>query len=159
MKDLKRYAGSRMIDAKPMTRGEYNALREWELPENENAEDEGYLVLRQRQGDDYLTWVPKEIFEEEYQSCEEGLPFSIVLDQVLHHGARASRKGWNGKKMFIFLVPGSEFEVSREPLLSILGEKTKVKYRGHIDMKTADGSIVPWIASQSDLQESDWTFV
>ena len=26
-----------------------------------------------------------------------------------------------------------------------------VNYHAHIDMKTADGTIVPWVASQSDL--------
>ena len=61
--------------------------------------------------------------------------------------------------MFIFLVPGSEFEVNREPLLSILGEGTKVKYHGHIDVKTADGMIVPWLPSQTDILANDWTFV
>lgn len=159
MKDLKRYAGSRMIDAKPMTRAEYNAFREWELPENENGEDEGYLVIRQREGNDHLSWIPKDIFEEEYMLCDKGLPFSVVLDQILNHGARAARIGWNGKKMFIFLVPGSEFEVSRDPLLTILGAGTKVKYHGRIDMKTATGEIVPWLDSQTDLQANDWTFV
>jgi len=159
MKDLNQYVGSRMVNGKPMTRGEYNALREWTLPEGENPDDAGYLVIRQRDGDDYMTWVPKDIFEEEFRDCKDGLPFSMALEMVLHHGARAARKGWNGKKMFIFLVPGSEFEVNREPLKSILGEGTKVKYHGHIDMKTADGQIVPWLASQTDIQASDWTFV
>jgi hypothetical protein len=71
-------------------------------------------------------------------------------------GGRASREGWNGKGMFIFLVPGSRFAVNREPLLSILGEGTVVDYRGHIDLKTADGSIVTWVASQTDLLAADW---
>lgn len=159
MKDLTQYAVSKMVNAKPMTRGEYNEFREWELPANENGDDEGYLVIRQREGDDHMAWIPKAIFEEEAVNCSDGMPFSVALEQVLNHGARATRKGWNGKKMFIFLVPGSEFEVNREPLLSILGEGTKVKYHGHIDMKTATGEIVPWLASQADLQATDWTFV
>jgi len=74
-------------------------------------------------------------------------------------GLRAARAGWNGKGMFIFLVPGSTFQVNREPLLSILGEGTEVQYHGHIDMKTAQGYIVPWLASQADLLSDDWSIV
>ena len=34
-------------------------------------------------------------------------------------GARVRRAGWNGKGMFLFLVPGSTFVVNRPPLLGI----------------------------------------
>jgi hypothetical protein len=72
------------------------------------------------------------------------------------NGHRVRRSGWNGKGMFIFLVPGSTFEVSRPPLLGIFPEGTKVDYHAHIDMKTAQGYIVPWLASQADLLDNDW---
>jgi hypothetical protein len=75
---------------------------------------------------------------------------------IVKAGGRVQRIGWNGKGMFIFLVPGSTFIVNREPLLSILGEGTEVNYHGHIDMKTADGMIVPWLASQTDILAEDW---
>lgn len=71
-------------------------------------------------------------------------------------GEKVSRQGWNGKGMFIYLVKGSTFTVNREPLLGIYPEGHEINYRAHIDMKTADGSCVPWIASQSDLLEEDW---
>lgn len=74
-------------------------------------------------------------------------------------GKRYVRKGWNGKGMFIFLVAGSQFKVNREPLTSILGEGTVVNYQPHIDMKTAQGDIVPWVASQSDILAEDWEMV
>jgi hypothetical protein len=71
-------------------------------------------------------------------------------------GRRYERAGWNGKGMFIFLVNGSTFKVNREPLLSILGEGTEVQYHAHIDMKTAQGYVVPWLASQADMLADDW---
>jgi hypothetical protein len=74
----------------------------------------------------------------------------------LKQGRRYARGGWNGKDMFIFLVPGSVFKVNREPLLSILGEGKEVEYHAHIDMKTAQGYVVPWLASQADLLADDW---
>lgn len=77
----------------------------------------------------------------------------------LKEGKRYARDGWNGKKMFIFLVNGSNFKVSREPLLSIMGEGVDVTYRPHIDMKDAEGKIVPWLASQTDILAEDWVLV
>lgn len=74
-------------------------------------------------------------------------------------GKRVARAGWNGKGMFLFLVPGSTFTVNREPLLSIMGEGTQVQYHAHIDMKTAQGYVVPWLASQADLLSEDWEIV
>ena len=75
---------------------------------------------------------------------------------ALKTGKRVARMGWNGKNMFVFLVPGSVFRVSRPPLLGIYPEGTEVTYHAHIDMRTADGTIVPWLASQTDLLANDW---
>ena len=83
------------------------------------------------------------------------MTFSEALE-LIKAGRRVAREGWNGKGMFVFLVPGSRFIVNREPLLSILGEGTEVDYHGHIDMRTANGQIVPWLASQTDILAKDW---
>jgi len=88
-----------------------------------------------------------------------GEPYFVGFDQALgaiKNGYRAARAGWNGKGMFIFLVPGSEFKVSRPPLLGIYPAGTDIKYHAHVDMKTADGMIVPWLCSQTDLLANDW---
>jgi hypothetical protein len=86
----------------------------------------------------------------------------MTFSQALHFiklGHRVARSGWNGKGMFLFLVNGSTFTVSRPPLLGIYPEGTEVKYHAHIDMKTAQGDVVPWVASQSDLLSNDWALV
>lgn len=88
----------------------------------------------------------------------ETFDFSAAL-RLIKEGKRVSRSGWNGKNMFVFLVPGSTFTVNREPLLSILGEGTVVDYHGHVDMRTANGQIVPWLVSQTDLLADDWGLV
>jgi len=75
---------------------------------------------------------------------------------ALKEGRRVSRSGWNGKGMFLFLVAGSNFTVNREPLLSIMGAGAIVTYRPHIDMKDAEGKVVPWLASQTDILAEDW---
>jgi len=84
--------------------------------------------------------------------------FSEAL-QLLKAGKMVSRLGWNGKSMFLYLVPGSTFKVNRAPLSGILPPNTDVDYRAHIDMKTADGSFCAWVASQTDLLADDWTEV
>ena len=81
--------------------------------------------------------------------------FSDALNAI-KEGKRLRRAGWNGKGMFVFLVAGSNFIVNREPLLSILGEGAQVTYRPHIDMRDAEGKIVPWLASQTDIMADDW---
>jgi len=86
---------------------------------------------------------------------EPKMNFSEALE-ILKQGSRIQRKGWNGKGMFIFLVPGSVFKVNRAPLLGIYPEGTEINYHGHIDMRTASGQVVPWVASQTDLLAEDW---
>ena len=84
--------------------------------------------------------------------------FSKALDAV-KSGKRIARKGWNGQNMFVFLVPGSDFTVNREPLLSMLGHGAPVTYRPHLDLHAADGTIGTWLASQTDLLADDWFIV
>ena len=79
--------------------------------------------------------------------------------QALKNGQKVAREGWNGKGMFLFLVLGSVFKVNRATLLGIYPEGTEITYRPHIDMKTVDGEIVPWVASQTDLLADDWCIV
>jgi len=84
--------------------------------------------------------------------------FEIALE-LIKEGKKLAREGWNGKDMFIFLVKGSIFKVNREPLLGIYEEGTEINYQPHIDMRTANGTVVPWLASQSDLLAEDWSVV
>lgn len=84
--------------------------------------------------------------------------FSEALS-LLKQGHLMAREGWNGKGMFVFLVPGSQFEVNRAPLLGIFAEGTKITYRPHLDMRSADGEIGVWVASSSDLLANDWVIV
>lgn len=77
----------------------------------------------------------------------------------LKNGKCVAREGWNGKGMFLFLVPGSTFEVNRPPLLGIYDAGERINYHAHIDMKTAQGYVVPWLASQADILSDDWRVV
>lgn len=85
----------------------------------------------------------------------ENLDFGAALC-FLKKGEKVCRAGWNGKGMFLFLVSGSTFKVNRPPLLGIYEEGKEINYHAHIDMKTADDKVVPWLCSQTDMLAEDW---
>ncbi len=87
----------------------------------------------------------------------ETFDFAIALN-ALRSGHKVRRRGWNGPDQFVFLVPGSTFKVNRPPLLGIYPEGTEINYQPHIDIKTQQGTVVPWLASQGDLLAEDWEF-
>ena len=64
---MKEYIGTKIIEAEPMNLGDYNKYRGWTIPEDEDPEREGYLV---KYPDDYVSWSPKEVFEEAYVKTE-----------------------------------------------------------------------------------------
>ena len=76
--------------------------------------------------------------------------------ESLQAGGLVRRSGWNGKGMYLLLVPGSTFVVNRAPMNKIFPEGTEVEYHAHVDMKTAQGYVVPWLCSQADLLADDW---
>lgn len=161
---MKRYIGTKTINATPMNRQAYNELRGWQVPTDENPADEGYLVEYIDGGqanhpayNGYISWSPKDVFERAYRRSDN-LTFGEALEQ-LKAGKRVARSGWNGKGMFVFLVPGSQFKVNRAPLLGIYPEGTEINYQPHIDMKAADGSIFTWSPNQLDALAEDWVEV
>lgn len=82
------YIGTKVIYAVPMNRLDYNVLRGWQVPEDENPDDEGYLVQYADGGasnlfgfSGYVSWSPKEIFERAYHplgSTEPKTPPTFV---------------------------------------------------------------------------------
>lgn len=75
---------------------------------------------------------------------------------LIKAGKRLTRLNWNGPGQFVFLVNGSTFEVNREPLSLMYPPGTVIDYLPHIDIRTKQGPIVPWQASQIDLLANDW---
>lgn len=59
----------------------------------------------------------------------------------MHNGQKARRAGWNGKGMWLALqVPDENSKLSLP----------------YIYMSTAQGDLVPWLCSQTDLLATDW---
>lgn len=158
---MEKYYGTKEIIATPMTRLEYNKYRGWELPADENGADAGYLVEYTNGGNPnvkghkgYVSWSPKNVFEESYQS-NGNMSFGHAI-LALKSGRRVKRAGWNGKKMFLFMTKGRK--VSNDQQLSFAFFNTpEVVLKDHIDMCNAKGEYVSgWLASQGDMLAEDW---
>lgn len=158
------HIGTKLINAQPMTRQAYNDLRGWTVPADENPNDDGFLVEYLDGGKanvdgfaGYVSWSPADVFNRAYKPTTS-MSFGDAL-VMLKAGKKVARAGWNGKGMFLFLVNGSTFQVNRPPLLGIYPEGTTINYHAHVDMKTADDKVVPWLCSQTDMLAEDWQVV
>lgn len=81
--------------------------------------------------------------------------------EALKAGKKVTRKGWNGKDMYLWLMPAAtvKAEWCKEPHLKELAEKNggEVECLGSIRMKTADNKVLTgWLASQTDMLSEDW---
>lgn len=167
---MKRHIGVKLINAKPMTRLEYNELRGWTVPADENPDDPGFLVEYMDGGKQnhpahkgYVSWSPKDVFERAYRPCND-MTFGLAIE-ALKQGMRVARAGWNGKGMWLILVAGTPNAALREgtPYREALGQES-CEILPHIDMWTtnAEGrrAMLPgWLASQTDMLAEDWCVV
>ena len=71
------------------------------------------------------------------------MTFSSALDK-LKGGSRISRTRWNGLGQYLELQKPDELSKMTLP---------------YIYIKTVEGNLVPWFASQTDLLSDDWVIV
>lgn len=148
------YIGNKVIQAKPMTRQEYNTLRGWTVPVDENPADEGYLVEYMDGGQPnlpgfagYVSWSPTDVFERAYRKTS-AMTFGDAL-VMLKAGQRVARAGWNGKGMWLqFWKPMHTVDL---PYIILLYPVGSAPY--------PVGARVPWLPSQTDMLAEDWQVV
>ena len=146
------------VSAMAMTRQEYNDLRGWQLPENENGSDAGYLIedSEGEQNTDkfkgFVQWLPKSEFERKYivesdekhpkEDAPKDMPVATVdfgsAVYALKQGKKVARSGWNGKGMYIRYVP------------------TTNSLNEHLEIKNVKDTFNTWVPSISDLLAEDW---
>lgn len=81
------------------------------------------------------------------------MDFSEALLAV-RTGSRITRAGWNGKGMYLYYVPENNYPAQTEIAKENFGET--VPYKAYIAIKTVEGDVVPWVASQTDMLTEDW---
>lgn len=84
--------------------------------------------------------------------------------QKLKEGFFVARSGWNGKGMYLWLLPATTVpaEWCKESHLHRLAVKNggTIEALGSIRMKTADNKVLTgWLASQTDMLAEDWQIV
>lgn len=74
---MKQYIGTKIVKAEPMTRGDCNNYRGWQIPADEDPMDEGYLMEYEN---GHEQWLPKEMFETDYIEYDKNkLPATAVV--------------------------------------------------------------------------------
>ena len=171
---MKTYIGTKIVNMKPMTRAEYNTFRGWDLPANENGADEGYLVEYLDGGAPntpyyagYVSWSPKKQADNAYR-VTNGMPFGLALE-ALKKGLKVCRAGWNGKGMWIVMMPSLYLPPfnTQAPGAKVndrtakhIGEDSPLDSQPYIAMFNAQGKWQPgWLASQADMLADDWMIV
>lgn len=94
---MKKYVGVEWVDARPMTRGDYNHHRGWLIPPNENPNDEGFLVQR---NNGHVNWIPKEVFEKTYHETTD-----VDMVELKHDLLTTKYTGVVHEKNFQFNAP------------------------------------------------------
>ncbi len=72
---------------------------------------------------------------------------------ALKSGRCVAREGWNGKGMYLFLVPQDGYMITK---MTTHPDHSGLANGAFIAMKTADNKVVPWLASQTDILADDW---
>lgn len=96
-----------------------------------------------------------------------GLTFGEAIEE-LKRGYKVSRAGWNGKGMYLWLMPGAmvKSEWCKEPHLKKLADENggEIDCLGTIRMFTVNAEgrravLTGWLASQSDMLAEDWVLL
>lgn len=77
---------------------------------------------------------------------------------AMKEGKKVTREGWNGKGMFLYYVPANEYAAQTEVAKAEF-PSGMVPYGAYVAIKTVQGNVVPWLASQTDLLAEDFAVV
>lgn len=83
------------------------------------------------------------------------MDFSKALYR-LKEGLALKRSGWNASDQFIYLVPAASYPAQTGVAKQFFGDNADVPYTGYIAIKTVQGTVAPWLASQTDVLADDW---
>lgn len=120
-----------------------------------NPQTGGYYVVYE---DGYTSYSPAEAFESGYTleaDRSSRMNFGQAL-QAMKAGQKMSRSGWNGKGMFVYLVPAASYPVQAGAAKSHFGEGAMVPYNAYMAIKNVDNTVSTWVPSVNDCLADDW---
>lgn len=138
----KKYIGNKMIEAAPMTKFEYNKLKDKNIP---GDDQDGYLVgyyesMNKTDKVNYWSWSPKKQFEESYKEIN-GLNFGIAIE-LMKDGFKVKLPHWKD-----------------DVFLSIQKRDDHSKMTHDYIYVTSRFGLVPWVATQVEMLSNDWVLV
>ena len=126
-----------------------------------DANDDGYVIFYR--GGEYVSWCPKKEFDDVSRPCDD-MTFGDAIE-AMKRGMKVCRKGWNGKGMYLWLLPASEVKKEwcrDERLIEVMANfgENVVQCLGSIRILTAGKKVLTgWLASQTDMLSEDWMIV
>lgn len=81
--------------------------------------------------------------------------FGEALEEI-KKGAKVARDGWNGKGMFVFIVPAGRFTAYTKAAIDIADEDGKINYNPYFAIKNVNGTVSTWVPSVNDCLAEDW---
>lgn len=158
---MKTYIGTKLVKMNPMTRAEYNAYRGWTLPADEDGSDAGYLVEYLDGGkpnvaghDGYVSWSPKAQADAAYRETS-GLSFGLAIE-AMKKGMRVARADWNGKGLFVYMVPAASYSAQTGAAKAHFGDGAMVPYSAYFAIKNVNETVSTWVPSINDCLADDW---
>lgn len=74
-------------------------------------------------------------------------------------GKRLQRAGWNGKGLFVYLVPAASYPVQTGAAKEHFGDGALVPYNAYLAIKNVDETVSTWVPSVNDCLADDWHLV
>ena len=160
---MKKYIGTKVIMAEPMTLTEAQKVLGRELKPTTSEED-GYLVEYK---DGYKSWSPKSVFEGAYSEVGS-VNFGGAI-YLLQAGLAVRRKGWNGKGLFVVkqvpahitedIIPNMQSLPQSAKNILMSRENPHIDYTNQMLIINPDGRADSWVPSVSDIFAEDWEVV
>lgn len=142
---MRQYINVEQVEAKKITRGDYNNYRGWTVPADENPYDEGYLV---KHSDNYESWIAKDEFEKTYnvvgvRSLNDSALLMVSTDykdrfkaeyiqlKTRLKGLKTMLHSWDNEQLsFIPSCPRSTYDLQVEAMtkyLAVLEARAKIE--------------------------------
>lgn len=142
---MQTYIGTKIIQAEPLAKN-------YGPPETHGQP--GYKVVYP---DGYTSWSPADAFEEAYRPCD-AMTFGLAIE-ALKKGKRVARAGWNGKGMFVYLVPANSYPAQTGAAKAHFGDGAMVPYNAYMVIKNVNETVSTWVPSVNDCLAEDWQIV